>query len=65
MKSAMIFPCGVSKAQNTRRPRRELEDIGGDKAVEKIPCAVAGDLDHTAVREEGSLHAMMGKPAAE
>src|ERR1700677_1213080 len=41
----------------TRRPGREFEEVGGDKPVEKISCAVAGNLDHAAVWEEGSLHA--------
>jgi hypothetical protein len=42
MKSAMILPCG--------------ERIGANEALEKVPRVVAGDLDHAAVRQEGSLH---------
>ena len=40
----------------SRRPRRQLEDVGADQAMEKVPRVVAGDLDHAAVRKKGSLH---------
>ena len=39
-----------------RRPRRQLEDVGADQAMEKVPRVVAGDFDHAAVRQKGSLH---------
>ena len=41
-----------------RRRRREREDVGGDEAVQKIARIVAGKLDHAAIREKGSLHAI-------
>ena len=56
MKSAMILPCGVNSAQNRAVAGRQVENIGGDKPMEEVPRAVAGDLDHAAVGEKGSLH---------
>ena len=39
-----------------RRPGLELENVGGDKPMQKVPRAVTGDFDHAAVGEQGSLH---------
>ena len=56
----MILPCGVNSAQNRAVPGRQVEDVGGNQPVEKIPRAFASDFDHAAVGEEGSLHAAHG-----
>ena len=56
MKSAMILPCGVNSAQNRAVPGLELENVGGDKPMQKVPRAVTGDFDHATVGEQGSLH---------
>src|SRR5208282_344688 len=37
--------------------RAELEDIGANEPMEKAPRVFAGNLEHAAVREKGSLHA--------
>ncbi len=42
------------------RARRQAEHVGGNQPVEKITSAFAGDFDHAAVGEEGSLHAAHG-----
>ena len=36
---------------------RQVQNIRGDKPVKKIPRAVAGDFNDTAVREQGGFHA--------
>ena len=42
----------------TRLARLQVEDVGGDKPVEKTPRAIAGDLDHAAIGEKSSSHAL-------
>ena len=42
-----------------RRAGRELEHVGCDEPMQKIPRTVAGHLDDAAVREEGGLHAIL------
>ena len=39
-----------------RRPGLEVENVGGNKPVQKAPGAVTGDFDHATVGEQGSLH---------
>jgi hypothetical protein len=41
----------------TRHSGFELKHIGGDKAVEETPRAVAGHFDRAAVLKQGSFHA--------
>ena len=56
MKSAMIFPCGVSKAEKRAVPGVEFLNVGGEQAVQKVARAVAGDFDHATVGKKGGSH---------